>query len=92
MSTNEFTGDKQQTKPASDLYWENYDKIFGKKKCQPTLSTDLAPPVEAGTILPSTPIMNTVSDVDMCCSTTTTNEESTTSKSQIKRVYLCRKT
>lgn len=46
MSTNEITGDKQQTKPATDLYRENYDKIFGKKKCQPTLNTNPAQAVD----------------------------------------------
>ena len=30
-SKNQHTGDKQQTKPASDTYRDNYDRIFGKK-------------------------------------------------------------
>jgi len=29
---NEHTGDKIQTKPNSDKYRDNYDKIFGTKK------------------------------------------------------------
>lgn len=33
MSKNDITGDTLATKPASDLYKENYDKIFGKT-CQ----------------------------------------------------------
>ena len=40
MSTNEITGDKQQTKPVTDAYRENYDKIFGKKKWQTSLDTN----------------------------------------------------
>lgn len=59
MSTNEITGDKQQTKPASDLYWKNYDQIFGKKKCQATLNTVPAQAVEAKTTLQCTPITST---------------------------------
>lgn len=31
---NPVTGDKLQTKPASDKYRENYDKIFKKDKPQ----------------------------------------------------------
>ena len=46
MSTNEITGDKQQTKPVTDAYRENYDKIFGKKKCQDTLNTNHAQAVD----------------------------------------------
>lgn len=35
-SKNDITGQKQQTKPASDTYRNNYDAIFGKKKqCPP---------------------------------------------------------
>jgi hypothetical protein len=92
MSTNEITGDKQQTKPATDLYRENYDKIFGKKKCQPTLNTNPAQTVEAETILPSTPITSIASAVDTCCSTHTTTDESKMSRSQIKKLCLCQKT
>jgi len=35
-SKNDITKDKQQTKPASDAYRDNYDKIFGKKPSTPT--------------------------------------------------------
>lgn len=35
-SKNEHTGDKLQTKPASEEYRENYDKIFGKRTLTPT--------------------------------------------------------
>lgn len=31
MSKNQHTGDKQQTKPASDAYRNNFDAIFRKK-------------------------------------------------------------
>lgn len=39
MSTNEITGDKQQTKPSTDLYRENYDLVFGKKQWRTSLNT-----------------------------------------------------
>ena len=32
---NDITGEKIQTRPANDLYRENWDKIFGKKKVSP---------------------------------------------------------
>ena len=32
MSINDITGDKIATKPASDKYRDNFDKIFGSKK------------------------------------------------------------
>lgn len=92
MSTNEITGDKQQTKPSTDLYRENYDKIFGKKKCQSTLNTNPVQAVEVEIILPSTPIMSIASAVDTCCSIHTTIDESKMSRSQIKRLYHSRKT
>jgi hypothetical protein len=31
-SRNEITGDPQRTKPSTELYRENYDKIFRKPK------------------------------------------------------------
>lgn len=39
-SKNDITGQKQQTKPASDTYRDNYDRIFGTKvpqdaECKP---------------------------------------------------------
>lgn len=34
-SKNDITGQKQQTKPASDTYRNNYDQIFGKKPVKP---------------------------------------------------------
>lgn len=92
MSTNEITGDKQQTKPATDAYRENYDKIFGKKKCQGTLNTNPAQAVVAETTLQSTPTTSTASDVGTCCSTPTTTDESKMSKNQIKRLSLSQKT
>lgn len=92
MSTNEITGDKQQTKPPSDLYRENYDSIFSKKKCRPTLNTNHVQAVEAETTLQSTPITNTASVVGTCCFTTTTQEGSTIPKIQIRNLYLSQKT
>lgn len=35
MSTNEHTGQKQQTKVPSKEYQENWEKIFGKKEEKP---------------------------------------------------------
>jgi len=32
-TTNNITGDKIQTRPNSDKYRENWDRIFGSKKC-----------------------------------------------------------
>ena len=32
---NEITGDTLITKPQSDLYRDNWDKIFGKTKAEP---------------------------------------------------------
>jgi len=39
MSTNEITGDKQQTKPVTELYRDHYDEIFRKNKWQTSLNT-----------------------------------------------------
>lgn len=92
MSTNEITGDKQQTKPVTDAYRENYDKIFGKKKCQDTLNTNHAQAVVAETTLQSTPTTSTASVVGTCCFTTTTQEDSTIPKIQIRNLSLSQKT
>ncbi len=92
MSTNEITGDKQQTKPVTNAYRENYDSIFGKKKCQDTLNTNPVQAVEAETTLQSTPTTSTASDVGTCCSTTTTQEGSTIPKIQIRNLSLSQKT
>ena len=31
-SINDITGDKLKSKPATDLYYEGYDRIFGTKQ------------------------------------------------------------
>lgn len=34
VAKNDITGDALQTKPSSELYRENYTKIFGKSKLE----------------------------------------------------------
>jgi hypothetical protein len=57
VAKNNITGDDLRTKPSTDAYRDNYDRIFGKKK-----KTDPDPEPEDTYPLPSEDVKESTAD------------------------------